>query len=176
MGLPEEALERHVVVDLETTGLSPRQGHRVIEIGAVAIENGAIAGEFSTLIDAGVPIPPEVQAIHGITDGMLEGRPPPAEAFPRFLEFLAGGVLVAHNAAFDIRFLRHEFARLKMTLPSRHVCTLELSRRRLPRLMDYTLETVYLHFFPDPTFLRQSHRALDDARMTAKIWMKLMGG
>jgi DNA polymerase III epsilon subunit-like protein len=62
-----------------------------------------------------------------------------------------------------------------MALPSRHVCTLELSRLRLPRLMDHTLETVYLHLFPDPHFLRQNHRALDDARMTAKIWMKLTG-
>ena len=62
---------RHVVVDLETTGLSPRQGHRVIEIGAVAVENGAVVGEFTTLIDAGVPVPPVVQAIHGITDEML---------------------------------------------------------------------------------------------------------
>jgi DNA polymerase III epsilon subunit-like protein len=67
-------LDRHVVVDLETTGLSPRHGHRVIEIGAVAVENGAIMEEFSTLIDAGVPIPPHVQAIHGITDEMLEGK------------------------------------------------------------------------------------------------------
>lgn len=169
-------LERHVVVDLETTGLSPRHGHRVIEIGAVAVENGVIAGEFSTLIDAGVPIPREVQAIHGITDEMLEGQPPPDEVFPRFHEFIAGGVLVAHNAAFDIRFLRHEFARLKMSLPHRHCCTLELSRLRLPRLPDHTLETIYLHLFPNPSFLRQNHRALDDARMAAKIWMRLTAG
>jgi len=79
MGTPANPLDRHVVVDLETTGLSPRHGHRVIEIGAVAVENGAIAEEFSTLIDAGVPIPPEVQAIHGITDEMLEGQPPPED-------------------------------------------------------------------------------------------------
>jgi DNA polymerase-3 subunit epsilon len=169
-------LDRHVVVDLETTGLSPRHGHRVIEIGAVAVENGAIMEEFSTLIDAGVPIPPHVQAIHGITDEMLEGKPPPEEVFPRFYAFIAGSILVAHNAAFDVRFLRHEFARLKMNLPHRHLCTLEMSRLRLPRLPDHTLETIYLHLFPDADFLRQNHRALDDARMTAKIWLKMIGG
>ena len=169
-------LDRYVVVDLETTGLSPRHGHRVIEIGAVAVENGGIAGEFSTLIDAGVPIPPTVQAIHGITDEMIEGQPPPEEVFPRLYTFIAESVLVAHNAAFDIRFLRHEFARLKMGLPHRHICTLEMSRSRLPHLPDYTLETIYLHLFPDDGLLRQNHRALDDARMTAKIWLKMMGG
>lgn len=166
-------LDRHVVVDLETTGLSPRQGHRVIEIGAVAVENGAIVGEFTTLIDAGVPVPAVVQAIHGITDEMLAGQPPPEEVLPRFRAFIADSVLVAHNAAFDIRFLRHEFARLKMGLPNPHLCTLELSRRRLPRLSDHTLETIYLHLFPDAGLHRQNHRALDDARMTAKIWLKL---
>jgi len=165
-----------VVVDLETTGLSPRQGHRIIEIGAVAVEGCAVVDEFSTLIDPGVPIPMTVQAIHGITDEMLEGRPKPEEALPRFSAFIAGGVLVAHNAAFEVTFLRHEFARLGLGLPYPHVCTLEMSRRRLPRLPDYTLETVYLHLFPDADFLRQTHRALDDARMTAKIWLKMAGG
>jgi DNA polymerase-3 subunit epsilon len=169
-------LDRHVVVDLETTGLSPRHGHRVIEIGAVAVENGAIVEEFSTLIDAGFQVPPAVQAIHGITDEMLEGKPPPQEVFPRFHAFIADSVLVAHNAAFDIRFLRHEFARLNLNLPLQHLCTLEMSRLHLPRLPDHTLETVYLHLFPDADFLRQNHRALDDARMTARIWMKMMGG
>ncbi|MCE5264760.1 MAG: 3'-5' exonuclease [Deltaproteobacteria bacterium] len=167
--------ERHVIVDLETTGLSPRQGHRVIEIGAVAVEDGEIVEEFTTLIDAGIPVPPEVQAIHGITDEMLVGQPPPEEVFPSFQHFIGASVLVAHNAAFDIRFLRHEFARLKMNLPNGHVCTLELCRLRFPRLIDRTLETVYLHLFPEAGLLRQNHRALDDARMTARIWLKLAG-
>ena len=166
---------RHVVVDVETTGLSPRHGHRVIEIGAVALEKGAVVEEFTTLIDAGVRIPPEVQAIHGITEEMLEGQPTPEEVLPCFYGFIAGSVLIAYNAAFDILFLRHEFARLNLGLPHRHLCTLEMSRRRFPRLADHTLETVYLHLFPDADFLRQSHRALDDARMTAQIWLTMEG-
>ena len=170
-----EATQRQVVIDVETTGLSPRHGHRVIEIGAVAVEQGVIIEEFSTLIDAGVPVPYVVQAIHGITDEMLEGQPTPEEALPLFARFIRDSVLVAHNAPFDIRFLRHEFARLGMGLPHRCQCTLEISRRRLPRLRDHKLETVYLHLFPEADFLRQSHRALDDARMTARIWLKLTG-
>ena len=173
---PPDPLDRHVVVDLETTGLSPRQGHRIIEIGAVAVEGGAIGDEFTTLIDPGVPIPTTVQAIHGITDEMLEGQPKTEEALRSFSTFIADSTLIAHNAAFEVTFLRHEFARLKLGFPNRHVCTLEMSRRRLPRLPDYTLETVYLHLFPDADFLRQSHRALDDARMTARIWLAMAAG
>ena len=173
---PPDPLGRHVVVDLETTGLSPRQGHRIIEIGAVAVEDGAIADEFTTLVDPGVPIPLTVQAIHGITADMLEGEPKTEEALRRFSSFIGDSPLIAHNAAFEITFLRHEFARLKMGFPNRHVCTLEMSRSRLPRLPDYTLETVYLHLFPDADFLRQSHRALDDARMTARIWIAMASG
>ncbi len=175
-GNPPNLICRHVVVDLETTGLSPRQGHRIIEIGAVAVEGGAIADEFTMLVDAGVPIPLTVQAIHGITAEMLEGQPNTEEALRRFSVFMGDSPLIAHNAAFEITFLRHEFARLKMGFPNRHVCTLEMSRSRLPRLPDYTLETVYLHLFPDADFLRQSHRALNDARMTARIWIAMEGG
>ncbi len=171
---PPNPLDRHVVVDLETTGLSPRQGHRIIEIGAVAIEYGAVTGEFSTLIDAGIPIPTRVQAIHGITEEMLEGQPGPEEALSRFHTFIAGSPLIAHNATFEVTFLRHEFARLKMGFPNRHVCTLEMSRRHFPRLSDHTLEAIYLHLFPNADFTRQSHRALDDARMTAQVWLRMV--
>jgi DNA polymerase-3 subunit epsilon len=171
---PPDALGRHVVVDLETTGLSPRQGHRIIEIGAVVIEDLAVVDEFTTLINPGVPIPTTVQAIHGITDEMLEGQPKTEEALLRFSTFIADSVLIAHNAAFEVTFLRHEFAQLKLGFPNPHVCTLEMSRRCFPRLADHTLETVYLHLFPDADFLRQSHRALDDALMTAKIWLVMM--
>lgn len=177
-GAPPKAdmSRRHVVVDCETTGLWPRRGHRVIEIGAVAVVEGRVTGEFETLIDAGVPVPPEVQAIHGITDEMLAGQPRPEEALPRFAAFISDSVLVAHNAPFDIRFLRHEFARVGLGLPNDHLCTLELSRRLLPHLADHSLETVYLHLFPEAELLRQTHRALDDARLTARIWLKLIGG
>ena len=87
---PPNPLGRHVVVDLETTGLSPRHGHRIIEIGAVAVEEGAIVNEFTTLVDAGVPIPPTVQAIHGITAEMLEGQPKTEEALLQLFHLHCG--------------------------------------------------------------------------------------
>ena len=94
---------RYVALDVETTGLSPKNGDRVIEIGAVAIENQGIIAEFSSLIDVDKMIPWQVQKVHGITNEMLYGEPKPDEVLPEFYEFIAGSILVAHNASFDIR-------------------------------------------------------------------------
>ena len=105
-------MNRYIALDVETTGFSPRNGDRVIEIGAVAIENQGIIDAFSSLIDAGKRIPWQVQQVHGITNEMLEGEPAPDEVLPEFYEFIAGSILIAHNASFDIGFLRHEFALL----------------------------------------------------------------
>ena len=164
---------RHVVVDVETTGLSATAGDRVIEIGAVTIQDHEIVSEFATLIDAGVFIPWGAQRIHGISDEMLIGRPTPEQVIPLFNEFIRESILVAHNAQFDLRFLRSEFARLRMKLPHRHICTLEMSRSRFPHLRDHKLETVYRHLFGDTAGSSRRHRALDDARMTARIWLKM---
>lgn len=128
---------RHVILDIETTGLSPRRGHRIIEIGAIAVENGHPAEEFCSLVKIDRKIPPEVQRIHGITDEMLANEPGAEEVIPRLYNFLGDGVIVAHNARFDLGFLRHEFARLSLPLRYRSLCTLEMSRRLYPRLPDY---------------------------------------
>ncbi len=161
---------RHVVIDVETTGLSPRYGHRVIEIGAVALEDGVVVGEFSTLVDAGVPVPYAVQAIHGITEEMLEGQPTPEQALPPFARFIRESVLVAHNAKFDIGFLNSEFARFHLNLNHPYVCTLEMSRRCFPRLPNHKLSTVFRHLFGKRYSEIESHRALGDARMVAAIF------
>lgn len=162
-----------VVVDVETTGLSPHRGDRVIEIGAVAIVEGKIVGEFHSLVNAGRRIPSFVQRVHGITDDMLVGQPRPDEVMPRFREFITNAVLVAHNARFDTGFLRHEFGRLGLLLVNRTVCTLQMSRRRFPHLPNHRLETVARHLFgglPEDGLL---HRALADARLTARVWMEM---
>lgn len=171
-----ELFNRHVVVDVETTGLSTAGGDRVIEIGAVNIQDREIVSEFATLIDPGVCIPWGAQRIHGITDGMLIGQPTPEQVIPLFNEFIRESVLIAHNAPFDLRFLRSEFDRLRMGLPHRHICTLEMSRSRFPRLRDHKLETVYRHLFGATARSGRRHRALADARMTAKIWLKMEEG
>ncbi|MDT8421042.1 MAG: 3'-5' exonuclease [Desulfuromonadales bacterium] len=163
-----------VIFDIETTGLSPSQGHRIIELGAVRLSAGQVVDEFHSLIDAGVPIDPRAQAVHGISRTMLLGQPQPEQAIRRFREFLGAARLVAHNAPFDTRFLRAEFAQFGHDLPNSIECTLKLSRRLLS-LSNYRLETVYRHLGGELSSRIQRHRALDDARMAAFVWIRLLG-
>lgn len=164
---------RCVVFDVETTGLSPSRGDRVIEIGAVALEENDIVDEFHSLINAGRPIHPAAQIVHGITDDVLIGEPSPEAIFPRLHKFIHGSDLVAHNARFDIGFLVREFDRLGMALNNAYHCTLQLSRVRYPRLPNHKLETVYRHVCGKSGKRIQAHRALGDARMVAAIWMEM---
>jgi len=165
---------RHVAVDIETTGLYPQRGARVVEIGAVAIEGGRCIAEFEALINCKKDIPRRAQEVHGISTEMLAGQAPPEEAFPSFLRFASRSILVAHNAKFDIKFLRYELARLGLGLINSYVCTLKMSRRRFPRLANHRLETVAQHLLGElPTDFRL-HRALDDARLTARVWMEMV--
>ena len=168
-----KAPNRYVALDVETTGFSPQNGDRVIEIGAVAIENQSIIAEFSSLIDAGKMIPRRVQQVHGITNEMLYGEPRPDEVLPEFYKFIAGSILIAHNASFDIGFLRHEFALLGMSLNNRSLCTLKMSRKQYPHLPNHKLETVGRYLLGESCRQMQMHRALDDAKLAAMIWLEM---
>lgn len=181
------SLTRFVFMDVETTGLDYRKGHRIIELGAVAMKDGQILSEYQSLIHVNVPIPKHVSKIHGITNEMLSDQPGPETVFPDVKSFIADSILVAHNAKFDIGFLRSEFNRLKLSFNNKIFCTLDMSRRRYPRLPNYKLSTVYKHLvgmvedmFQKPEAsgtwpqIRQ-HRALDDARMVTAIWMAMEG-
>jgi DNA polymerase-3 subunit epsilon len=167
--------DRWVVVDVETTGLSSTRD-RIIEIGAVAGEGGTTIGEFHSLIDAGHPIHWQARRVHGITDEMLEGQPRPEKVWTEFYRFLGKSSLVAHNAPFDVGFIRHEFGRLGLGLSNRHYCTLRLCRQSFPRLANYRLETVFRHLGGIVDDSVRRHRALDDARMAAFVWRALRGG
>lgn len=167
--------ERWVVLDVETTGLSPGRD-RVIEIGAVTGEGARIVDEFHSLIDPGRPVSWQAQRVHGISDGMLRGQPLAHEVLPEFFRFLGKSVLIAHNASFDLGFLRQEFARLGFGLGNRHHCTLQLSRRMLPFLPNHRLETVARHLFGTLDTQVRLHRALADARLTARVWVALNAG
>ncbi|NOY13046.1 MAG: 3'-5' exonuclease [Deltaproteobacteria bacterium] len=162
-----------IVFDTETTGLSPRYGHRIIEIGAVKLSGETIVDEFHSLIDAGVVISPQAQAVHGISRAMLRGQPRPEEVFFDFHNFIGQSLLVAHNAPFDLRFLRAEFGLLGFGLANQVECTLKLSRKYLSDLSNYRLETVYRHLGGVVDDSVQRHRALDDARMAAFVWLGL---
>lgn len=170
---------------METTGLDPSKGHRIIEIGAIAMENNQIISEFQSLVQISHPIPRHISKIHGITNDMLAGQPTPGQIYPKFKDFISDSLLVAHNAKFDIGFLQSEFNRLNRRITNQSTCTLEISRTRYPHLPNYKLSTVYKHLvgtdgdmFRKPEGIGtcpqiQQHRALDDARMVAAIWMAM---
>jgi DNA polymerase III epsilon subunit family exonuclease len=162
-----------VVVDLETTGLTPRNA-RICEIGAVRVRELELEEEFETLVNPGVPIGPAISALTGLRDAQLRGQPPAAVAVRRFLEFAGDAVLVAHNARFDLAFLDRETERLTgARLAGPVVDTVGLARRllagRTPRAGLASLS----HFFG--TAARPCHRALPDAQATAEILLHLLG-
>jgi DNA polymerase-3 subunit epsilon len=162
-----------IAIDLETTGLYAASGDRVIEIGAVAIEDGRVISEFHQLIHTSRRLSRSVSRVHGIDNKKLQGKPVPHEVFPRFRNFIGNHVLITHNASFDLRFLRQEFARLGVRLSNRFICTLKLAQSRLPSLPNYRLETVARHLLRDLPSDIPLHRALPDARLTARIWSEL---
>ena len=168
-------IKKNVVFDIETSGLSPRSGHRIIEIGAVALEGADIVGEFHSLVDPGCVLDPRAVAVHGITSEMLRGNPPPDEVFPVFREFVGDASLVAHNARFDVGFLSAEFRRLGFKMTNTVHCTLNLSRRLHPGLPNHRLGTVHCHLCGEIDGAIQRHRALDDARLTVEVWLAMEG-
>lgn len=157
-----------VVVDLETTGGSAT-ADAITEIGAVKVRGGEVIGEFQTLVDPGRPVPPMITALTGLTDAALIDAPPISAALPAFLEFAHGAVLVAHNAGFDVGFLKAAAARQHHPWPSPAVVdTVRLARAVLGRgeTRNVKLATLAAHFGSPVT---PTHRALDDARATVHV-------
>ena len=160
-----------VVVDLETTGGSPGV-NAITEIGAQKVRGGKVIGEFQTLINPGVPIPPLITVLTGITETMLLPAPKIDEAFPQLLEFFGSDsetVLVAHNAPFDIGFLRAAAAGLGYAFPKYQVLdTVKIARQVLTKdeVRNYKLETLSQFFKTETT---PTHRALDDVRATVSV-------
>ena len=164
-----------VVVDLETTGGRARAaqpgGHHdaITEIGAVKVRGGEVLGEFATLIDPGRTIPPQIVELTGITSAMVRDAPPIEAVLPAFLEFSRGAVLVAHNAGFDVGFLRAAAQRAEIPWPRPPVlCTVKLARRVLTRDEAPSVRLSELaRLFRTAT--TPTHRALDDARATVDV-------
>jgi len=157
-----------VVVDLETTGGSPAED-AITEIGAVKVCGGQVRGEFATLIDPGRPIPPFISVLTGITDAMVVAAPKLPQVLPAFLEFIRGATLVAHNAPFDLGFLRAACAEYGYPPPANPVVdTADLARRMLTRdeTPDCKLATLARYF---RSATEPCHRALADARATVDV-------
>ncbi|HQR27369.1 MAG TPA: DEDD exonuclease domain-containing protein [Nocardioides sp.] len=157
------------VVDLETTGGSAEAGSRITEIGAVKVRGGEVLGEFQTLVNPHTAIPPFIAVLTGITGAMVADAPPIEVALPAFLEFAAGTVLVAHNAPFDIGFLRHFAAEQGRPWPPFEVLdTARLARRVITRedAPNCKLSSLAVTFHATTT---PNHRALSDARATVDV-------
>ena len=160
----------YVVFDIETTGFSA-ENDRIIEIGAVRVEHGEITDKFSTFINPQIPIPFEIEKLTGINDDMVIGEPLVEEVLPRFLQFCEGAVMVAHNAGFDMSFIRRNSERLGLPCSFTVVDTVALARVLLPNLSRYKLDTVAKAL---DVSLENHHRAVDDAGCTAEIFVKFV--
>lgn len=157
-----------VVVDLETTGTSPG-GDAITEIGAVKVRGGEVLGEFATLVNPGRAVPPAIVQVTGITTAMVYAAPDIASVLPGFLEFASGAVLVAHNARFDMAFLRAAAAAHDMAWPAATVlCTVKLARRVLGRDEAPSVRLSALARLLGAS-TQPTHRALDDARATVDV-------
>ncbi|MFN2382695.1 MAG: PolC-type DNA polymerase III [Gemmatimonadota bacterium] len=160
-----------VVVDVETTGGRPPQD-RITELAAVRVRGGRVEAEWSSLINPGRPIPSFVMGLTGISDALVASAPRFHAVAEEFLEFLGGAPFVAHNAPFDWRFVCAELTETRGgALASARVCTLRLARRLLPDMRRRNLDAL-AHCFGIPVEGR--HRALGDARATARIFARLL--
>lgn len=159
------------VIDFETTGLSPAQGDRATEIGAVILQDGKIVDRYQSLMNAGVRIPAYIQELTGISDAMIRAAPPVAAVMREVAEFVGDYPLVAHNAAFDGRFWDAELARINRNRRQEFACSLLLSRRLLPQAPSHKLGAL-VEFAQLPVAGRY-HRALADAEMAASLLLRL---
>ena len=169
-----------VVVDLETTGGRSKPGpdgffDAITEIGAVRVRGGEVIGEFATLVDPQRSIPPQIVELTGITTAMVRNAPTISTVLPMFLEFARGAVLVAHNAGFDIGFLRAAAQRSGIPWPRPQVlCTVKLARRVLSREEAPSVRLSALARLVGSA-TEPTHRALDDARATVDVLHALIG-
>ena len=163
--------DTYVIFDLETTGLSP-VNDRIIEIGAVKMCGGKVTDSFSTFVNPQIPIPFNIESLTGISDSMVENAGTIEEILPEFLEFCKGAVMVAHNAGFDVGFIKEKTdAILGRKFECTVVDTVALSRALLPSLGKFTLDHVAKALGVPPF---NHHRAVDDAEACADIFAALI--
>ena len=159
-----------VVFDIETTGFSA-VNDRIIEIGAVKVENGMITEKFSEFVNPERPIPFEIEKLTSINDRMVEDAPNISVILPKFMDFCGGSVLVAHNADFDTGFIRHNCEVLGLPYDYTYVDTLGIARSFLEGMKNYKLDTVVEAM---GCTLANHHRAVDDAGATADVFVRFL--
>jgi len=162
---------QYVIVDIETTGLNP-ETEEIIEIGAFKTQGIVAKDVFNTLIKPKKNIPLEAEKIHGISNEMVADKQYIEVVLPSFIDFVGNSVLVAHNADFDIGFIRHHLNQaLGRTMDNDSLCTVKLARLIFPNLSNHKLPTVANHLNID---IHSHHRALSDAEATYHIWAKFI--
>lgn len=161
-----------IVLDFETTGLSPQHGDRAIEIGAVVIEDNRVIDRFQSLMNPGFRVNSFIESYTGISNEMIATAPPCEEVMAQFSQFIGDRPLVAHNASFDKRFLDFELAMIGRSRNSSMACSMLTARRVYPNAPNHQLKTLvrYCGIHSDGTF----HRALADAEMTGQLWMSMI--
>lgn len=168
---------REIVLDTETTGLSPKEGHRIVEIGCLELINHMSTGEnYHQYIKPDIPMPSGAQDVHGISDEFLADKPPFEEVAEAFLEFVGDSPMVIHNASFDMAFINAELTRMGLaTLPmSQTIDTVSMAREKFPGA-PASLDALCRRFEIDNSS-RTFHGALLDAELLAEVYLELIGG
>jgi DNA polymerase-3 subunit epsilon len=168
---------REIVFDTETTGLSPMNGDRIVEIGCVELFNRCETGRFfHSYFNPGRPMPSEAEDVHGLTDRFLSDKPAFGEVSERLLAFIGDSPMIAHNATFDFGFINHELGQCgrPSVCMSRMVCTLVLARQKFPGAK-HSLDALCTRFGVDRS-QRVKHGALLDAQLLAQVYVELTGG
>lgn len=161
-----------VMIDFETTGLSPNMGDRVTEVAALRLVGGRVVERFVSLINCGVRIPPFITGLTGITQAMVNSAPPCREVIPQLVAFIGSDALSAHNASFDEKFLLAESQMLG--LENRHqglICSVKLARRVFPGLPGYGLGELSSNL--GVRFSGRAHRAEADAEVAAEVLLRV---
>lgn len=161
-----------VVLDFETTGLSPNHGDRAIEIGAVLVRNNKIVERFQSLMNPKMKISSFIENYTGITNKMLSSAPPIPDVIEKFASFMSRHPLVAHNASFDQRFLDAELHRISKQRYQEFACSMLLSRRLYPNAQNHKLETLVRYKSLETSGVH--HRALADAEMAGHLWINMV--
>jgi DNA polymerase-3 subunit epsilon len=170
-------MTREIVLDTETTGLDPNDGHRIVEIGCVELVNHLPTGRvYHQYLDPERDMPAEAEAVHGLSRAFLSDKPRFAEVAEAFARFIGDATLVIHNASFDMGFLNAEFARHGMaTLPMRRALdTVALARKKHPGA-SASLDALCRRYGVDNSG-REKHGALLDAELLAEVYLELIGG
>lgn len=169
--------ERLIILDTETTGINPKEGHRIVEIGCVEMVNRQLTGRnYHAYINPRFIMEQEVINVHGLTNEFLADKPLFSDVVNDFIEFIRGAELVIHNAKFDVGFMDHEFGLLKRGLPMTHdICTitdtLKVSKDEFgsPKTLDYLARFYKVDKLVDRTY----HGALIDAQLLAFVYIEM---